>query len=239
MRILGALKSDSVSSKYSRSPARVPAKMASQIHLIRHAESVHNVTKDFGLIDPLLTELGVVQASKLADTFTPGHRVAFVFTSPLRRAIQTTLSAFTNVLDKTYYPSSSNEGVENGAQLVVDPYLQESSSLGCDTGSSCQALKTEFPYLDLSDLGERWPSKDGIFSVEQGAVEERAREFRHRLAKITAALEGTDKRDVAIVTHGVFMKILSGELNIDLPKAGWKSFTLQKDEQQGAVLVSG
>lgn len=220
------------------SPARIHTKMAAQIHLVRHAESVHNVTKDFAPLDPPLTELGIGQATKLADTFMPGQGIAVVYTSPLRRAIQTTLSAFTNVLDKKYYSSSSNGGVENGAQLVVDPYLQESSSLGCDTGSTRESLSTEFPHLDLSDLGDQWPSKDGIFSSKQETVGKRAQLFRTRLAKTTAALQGKDKRDVAIVTHGVFMKVLSGESSIDLPKAGYKSFNLQKDEQQRDVLVS-
>lgn len=205
--------------------------MASQIHLIRHAESVHNVSEDFTPLDPPLTELGITQASKLAETFMPGHRVAVIYSSPLRRAIQTVLYAFTNVLDEKYFPSDSNKGVENGAQLIVDPYLQESSSLGCDTGSTREVLNTAFPYLDLSGLGDPWPSKDGIFSSNRQTVEERAQLFRTGLAKTTAALQGRDKRDDAIVTHGVFMKVLSGESSIDLPKAGCKRFTLQEDEQ--------
>lgn len=129
--------------------------MASQIYLVRPAESVHNVTKDFAPLDPPLTELGLAQAAKLADTFTPSNDVAIIYTSPLRRAIQTALAAFPQVLDKQHYPSHSNNGVDNGAQLVVHLCLQENSSLGCDTGSTQAILEDAFPHVDFSGLGDQ------------------------------------------------------------------------------------
>tara|TARA_R110002060_G_scaffold45159_2_gene56494 strand:+ start:1829 stop:2167 length:339 start_codon:yes stop_codon:yes gene_type:complete len=64
--------------------------MASQIHVIRHAESVHNVSKDFSQLDPSLTSLGFEQATKLDQSFPYAGRVGVIITSPLRRAIQTT-----------------------------------------------------------------------------------------------------------------------------------------------------
>lgn len=38
-----------------------------------------------------------------------------------------------------------------------------------------------------------------------------------------------------VVTHGVFMKFLSGNADIDLQKAGWKSYMLEK-HRSGIVL---
>lgn len=42
-----------------------------------------------------------------------------------------------------------------------------------------------------------------------------------------------------VVTHGVFMKYLSGDPEIDLPKAGWESYRIEKDQEGGDVFVPG
>jgi hypothetical protein len=36
--------------------------------------------------------------------------------------------------------------------------------------------------------------------------------------------------------HGVFMKFLTGDLEIDLPKSGWKSYTFRKDNEMSFCL---
>jgi len=77
--------------------------MVGKIHVVRHAESVHNVDKDFNRLDPGLTDLGREQAQNLSNIFLYSDKVALIISSLLRRAIQTTLIAFTNVLDKSCY----------------------------------------------------------------------------------------------------------------------------------------
>lgn len=211
--------------------------MASQIHIIRHAESVHNVSKDFSQLDPSLTAVGFAQAAKLNHSFPYSQRVAVIVTSPLRRAIQTALTAFPSTLDQRYYDPSSGHGVENGARLVLDPLLQERSALNCDTGSERAELQAVFPRLDLEGLGSDWPSKKGIFSVDDETVHERARRVRRGLAELTEQLSRGEKRDVVVVTHGVFMKFLTGEPEIDLPKAGWKSYAAQRGVDQEVKFV--
>jgi broad specificity phosphatase PhoE len=62
--------------------------MASQIHLVRHAESVHNVTKDFSTLDPSLIELGIEQAGQLVQKFTRSSSIGVIITSPLKRAMR-------------------------------------------------------------------------------------------------------------------------------------------------------
>lgn len=211
--------------------------MASQIHLIRHAESVHNVSKDFSQLDPSLTSLGFEQAAKLDQSFPYAGRVGIIITSPLRRAIQTALTAFPSILDKRYFDPSSGYGVENGASLVIDPLLQERSALACDTGSDRAVLGKAFPRLNFEGLGKGWPSKDGIFAADDEVVHERAKRVRRGLVELSEQLNNGEKRDIVIVTHGVFMKFLTEEPEIDLPKAGWKSYTVQKDKQQEVKLV--
>jgi len=212
--------------------------MAAQIHVVRHAESVHNVTKNFSQLDPPLTSLGFEQAAKLANSFPHGGRVGIIITSPLRRAIQTALTAFSSILDKRYFDPDSGYGVENGVSLVIDPLLQERSALGCDTGSDQAILQTAFPKLNFEELGNGWPSKKGIFSAGDEVVHERAKKVRSSLNVRSEQLKNSKKRDIVIVTHGVFMKFLTEESDIDLPKAGWKSYTIEKGREPDVKLVA-
>lgn len=146
--------------------------MASQIHLVRHAESVHNVTKDFSTPDPPLTELGIEQASQLVDSFPHSSSIGIVITSPLKRAVQTTLAAFPHILDKrSYAPGSNPGGIDGGSKLIVDPDLQERSDLPCDTGSDRVTLEATFPGVDFGVLGTGWQTKEGAYSADDAAVE--------------------------------------------------------------------
>ncbi|KAJ5110275.1 hypothetical protein N7532_002920 [Penicillium argentinense] len=202
--------------------------MTSKIHLVRHAESVHNVSKDFSRLDPCLTLLGLQQATQLTQTFPHASHVGIILSSPLRRTIQTTLAAFQHVLDKRYFDPDSGHGIENGATLILDPDLQERSALPCDTGSTSQALEAAFPRLDFKDLAEGWQVKEGLYAPEDEAVNERAKRVRSRVAELSDYLKNQERKHVVIVTHGIFMKFLSGDEDIDLPKAGWASYTLEK-----------
>jgi broad specificity phosphatase PhoE len=210
--------------------------MAAKIHVVRHAESEHNVSKDFSILDPSLTPLGRQQAESLGSAFPYPDTVGLVISSPLQRTIQTTLLAFTKVLDKRYYEEGSGNGVEGGAELLLDPDLQERSALPCDTGSDRKVLQKAFPTLDFSTLGSGWPSKEGAYAADDPAVDERARKVRGHVRERAVQLKDSNKRDIVIVTHGVFMKFLVGDEEIDLPKAGWKSYTVEEGER-GSVFV--
>jgi broad specificity phosphatase PhoE len=212
--------------------------MASQIHLVRHAESVHNVTKDFSILDPPLTELGIKEASQLIDSFPHSSSIGVIITSPLQRAVQTTLAAFPHILDKRNFALGSNPGgIDGGAKLVVDPDLQERSDLPCDTGSDRLTLETNFPGVDFGALGNGWQIKDGAYSTDDEAVKARAARSRKRLAQLTEEMKNERKKDIVVVTHGVFMKFLSGDPSIDLPKAGWSSYTISQDSGGHSILV--
>jgi broad specificity phosphatase PhoE len=199
--------------------------MASKIYVVRHAESEHNVSKDFNHRDPPLTATGVSQATGLVKTFPNPASVGVIFTSPLKRALQTTLAAFPHVLDKQYF-TGSEKGIQNGAKLIIDPDLQERSDLPCDTGSEAAALRAEFPRLDFADIGKEWLVKEGDFGADDDSVQARARRVGARLGALAETLErdGVERRDIVVVTHGVFMKYLLRNQSIDLPKAGLEDF---------------
>lgn len=202
--------------------------MASTIYLVRHAESEHNVSKDFSHRDPSLTELGQSQASALAQSFPALSSVAVVLTSPLARAVQTTLGAFGSIIDKQFIGDS---GIDAGARLILDPDLQERSDLPCDTGSDRELLEARFPSLDFSVLRDGWHAKTGPNTADDAAVKARAQAVRDKLLTLVEELakeSDTGKRDVVVVTHGVFMKFLAEDESIDLPKAGWKAYKVEK-----------
>lgn len=206
--------------------------MPPTIYVIRHAESIHNITKDFSLHDPGLTETGHHQALSLRATFPAHASVGVVFSSPLIRAIETTLDAFGPIL-------GLGDGTDGSAtaKLILDPDLQERSDLPCDTGSDPSTLQERFPSVDVAGLGAAWFVKEGAYAAHDEAVEERARKVRRRLWETLEDVE-EGKRDVVVVTHGVFMKFLTGDETIDLPKAGWKAYQVEGREDGGeAVLV--
>jgi hypothetical protein len=60
---------------------------------------------------------------------------------------------------------------------------------------------------------------------------------RDSVAEKIVTLKDSKRRDVVIVAHGVFMKYLVGDPEIDLPKAGWKSYTTEKDATRGSICI--
>ncbi|KAG7284946.1 hypothetical protein NEMBOFW57_009561 [Staphylotrichum longicolle] len=202
----------------------------STIYLLRHAESAHNISKDFNHRDPGLTEAGFVQATALANSFPALSSIGIIFSSPLTRTIETTFAGFGAIISHESSSRGVNEGGEGATKLILDPDLQERSDLPCDTGSDVSVLDARFPDLEFGTLGEGWPAKIGAYTANDEAVAARAEGFRKKLLGLTKELEanGSGKKDVVVVTHGVFMKFLAEDEGIDLPKAGWKAYTVEE-----------
>jgi broad specificity phosphatase PhoE len=211
--------------------------MAGKIHIVRHAESKHNVDKNFHQLDPELTDLGQHQSEELGRTFPHSQKIGLILTSPLRRAIQTTLFAFSDILDERYVQKQTAKGDHEGARLILVPEAQERSDLPCDTGSDRPTLEEAFPQLDFADLPEEWRVKKGFYAADDDAVVKRSDRVRSYLAELIEGLAGTDKSDIVLVTHGVFMKFLTGDPSIDLPKAGFSTVVVKKEEGSDWVLV--
>src|SRR5438094_7162273 len=104
--------------------------MPPTIHLVRHAQALHNATKDYSIHDPELTQLGLRQCSKLASRFPHFGKIECVLASPMTRTIQTALEGFR--------PFTQDKSIH------LLPDLQETSASPSDTGSSQEALKRRF-----------------------------------------------------------------------------------------------
>jgi len=99
-----------------------------------------------------------------------------------------------------------------------------------------KSSRNRIPVFSLSDLYPESLLKEGIYSAYQDAVINRAIRARLRSKEHTVAMRGSKKRDIIVVTHGMFMKDLAGDPEIDLPKAGWRSYTIRTDQEVGVVL---
>ena len=106
---------------------------------------------------------------------------------------------------------------------MIDADAQERSDLPCDTGSDRDTLGKTFPCLDFSTLLENWPLKDSPYTPNDKALRAHAGKLRQRLRELVESLNDT-KKTIVVVTHGVFMKFLTQDENIDLPKAGWSVY---------------
>jgi broad specificity phosphatase PhoE len=204
-----------------------------KIHLIRHAEGLHNLLDNTSLHDPSLTERAFYRAENLGSQFTEANSntVGIIITSPLRRTIQTSLTAFPRILDKRYYPVGSGRGGApdkgwEGVKLVLNPDLQEIDIAPANTGSNSQTLGSWFPELDFGSLPVKWYVKEGDWSPDQVAVSRRVIRIMRELEAWLGSLRNTERPDVVVVTHGgVIAKLVPG---LVMPVASWKSFVLEK-----------
>ncbi|KAI4142245.1 MAG: hypothetical protein L6R39_005022 [Caloplaca ligustica] len=166
--------------------------MAPTIHLVRHAQAVHNLTTaNQHMHDPPLTSFGEQQCRELSARFPHHSSIDLLVSSPLRRTMQTTLIAFKPELSR-------------GVKYIALPEVQETSDLPCDTGSKLSVLKEEFKDqpVDFSLVPKDWDSKQGKWVANQEAIERRCCEARKWLKDRSEA-------NIVVVTHGGLLHYLT------------------------------
>lgn len=172
--------------------------MAPTIHLVRHAQGVHNLCVENEVIrDPDLTDLGVEQCALLRDSFIHHPQLTRLVASPLRRTLHTCVNAFGS---DSLYPVTALD------------LLQEVSDAPCDTGSDPSKLKEEFgDKAEVRGVGEGWYEKgsDSKFEPTVEKLTARAKEARRLLRDLAGDAEG-DAQIVA-VTHGGFLHFLTDD----------------------------
>lgn len=135
--------------------------MPPTIHLIRHAEGVHNISVDnHGIHDPLLTERGREQACDLATKLAMLQQdgtveIELILASPLRRTLNTALMAFEPQLQRN----------QPGC-IYAWPDVQEVSDIPCDSGSALSVIKAAYgsESVNFSLVEEGWEIKVCPFS---------------------------------------------------------------------------
>ena len=186
---------------------------AKSVHLIRHGQSLFNAAFDsIQRIDPMifdapLSPLGCQQAATLrAEVQVLG--VDLVVTSPLTRAIETTLHAF---------------GLDH-APIHVEALHRERLEHSGDVGRSPGDLRRAFPALTFDHLDDPWWHSDG--SHPQAIVLEPEEVLLGRVAGFRHWLAQRPERSIAVVGHGTFLNRLTGHhfkncerLTIEIPVA--------------------
>lgn len=173
--------------------------MTRTIHLIRHGQSTWNAHyaayREDGLhFDAPLTDLGRTQVVARRDALA-AERYDLIVTSPLTRAIQTTLGVFAPHLNRT--------------PVVVEALHRERLESSCDIGRPASVLAGEFSSLAFGHLAEEWwpngctPDHRGIRFEPHDRFETRVEEFRRWLA-------ARPERRIAVVGHGTFFYHLAG-----------------------------
>lgn len=163
--------------------------MTATVILIRHGQSTFNAHfeatgTDPGHIDARLTEIGHRQAAAARAQMASFARPDLVISTPLTRALQTTLAIFGGT----------------GVPVEVTGHHREHLESSCDIGRSPADLAAEFPGLTFDHLDDPWwhsgPVDDRGLPVEPPEVfTGRVQTFAQWLAEHPAAT-------VAVVGHG-------------------------------------
>lgn len=176
------------------------------IHLVRHAQGFHNLTRiNQQIPDPYLTPDGNAQCHRLCKQFPFHDKITHLVASPMRRTILTCMLSFA-------------PAVSAGKKVIAQPLVQEVSSLPCDIGSKPAMLQAEFEgQVDLGLVAPGWNDKTSAgsrWAPEIERLEERAREARVWLRSLGREAAGEAEyagRDIhiAVATHGGFLHFLT------------------------------
>lgn len=183
------------------------------IHLVRHAQGLHNLCRENESIhDPRLTELGEQQCETLRAQFPHHKQVTRLFASPLRRTLQTCLLAF---------GYRDTEDTLQQPPVVAIPEFQEVADSPCDTGSESAVLKQEFQSLvDLHCVYDGWNSTSEWVSWPVKAEALRARATKARKVLREMLQYAGDDDHVVVVTHGAFLHFLTNDYHGVQPARG-------------------
>ncbi|PHH65992.1 hypothetical protein CDD81_940 [Ophiocordyceps australis] len=169
--------------------------MAPTIHLVRHAQGVHNLSvANESIHDPDVTRLGQEQCAALRAAFPYHALVKHLVASPLRRTMTTCIAAF---------------GSGSLGPVAALDVLQEVSAAPCDVGSAREALRREFgSEVDLAGVREGWTDKGpgSVFEPTVDKLTARAREARRALRDLVQGEE-----HLVAVTHGGFLHFLTDD----------------------------
>ncbi|KAM5386954.1 hypothetical protein ACJZ2D_000247 [Fusarium nematophilum] len=190
------------------------------LHLVRHAEGQHNLSRqNLQIHDPRLTTAGEAQCVALREAFPHHAAITHLVSSPMRRALQTCLLAFA-------------PAVAAGTAVTALQDIQEVSTLPCDTGTGTDVLEQEADFcngrVDFSLVDDDWNDKSvtSPWLPDVGRLHERAAGARRWLREMAVEAERSTAKDVhiGVVSHGAMLHYLSEDwTDIESGWTGWKN----------------
>lgn len=97
------------------------------------------------------------------------------------------------------------DGCLKGAHLLIVPDIQAHSARPCDIGSEQAILQYELPHLPWEELAFDllFPAKEGLYATDKESLIQRGRRLQRLLAEQFAALAGSGRPDILVVSRGV------------------------------------
>eukprot|EP00755_Sulcionema_specki_P021942 Sspe_Gene.75303::Locus_47054_Transcript_1_1_Confidence_1.000_Length_1097::g.75303::m.75303 len=162
--------------------------------------------------DPVLTALGVEQASRLALKLAP-HSFEVVYVSPMRRTIQTAVELFATRSPRPL--------------LVLQPLCCESRTLleGANAGQTRDELQAALPK-EVVDMLDWSFVPDGCWWIRIGETADQlaSRAYRFRLFLLQQPYE-----NVCVVTHGHFLKALIADPDVEWRNCECHTYNFKTD----------
>ncbi|KAL2127869.1 hypothetical protein VTI74DRAFT_10031 [Chaetomium olivicolor] len=132
--------------------------MSPTIILVRHAQALHNVDKDYSLHDPELSELGRQQCAELKANLVPripkDLDVGLIIVSPMKRTIETALLAFGELIERGipivahagWQETPSNPATRDLPSSLLHPSSLKSHSHTAILSTRTKSLPPPLPY---------------------------------------------------------------------------------------------
>jgi broad specificity phosphatase PhoE len=170
-----------------------------KILCIRHGQSAYNAAFEETGIDPILpdarlTPKGEAQVLAARETMRDVP-IDLVITSPLTRALQTTMGIFAG------HPSNP--------RFIVEALHRERAESSCDIGRAPALLLAEYPTMDFGHLPDVWWHALGE-PDSRGIIVEPLETMMERLSLFRKFLAARPERNIAVVGHGTFFHHLTG-----------------------------
>jgi broad specificity phosphatase PhoE len=187
---------------------------------IRHAQSVGNQQKRMqGQAEFELSEVGKVQAEKLAQRLlAESWRPSWIYTSPLKRAVQTTEILLARFLAEPL-PATVSDLVNGEVDIPLNVFSNEQGEIPVEYGVELQEFQNGiFQGLTWAEAKAAYPqlcaalesSSDWIQIPEAESLEQ-ARDRAHRFMQ-TLLNRHTNGERIWIITHGWILQHLIAEL---------------------------
>ena len=171
-----------------------------QVYILRHAQSLHNewfikrlyspwlwFTYDSQIADAVLSIKGIEQAGQVKEKLN-SLDLDLVICSPLTRAIKTMQIAVG----------------ERKLKTIITPLIRERCNRLADTGISLSKLEPLYKDYEFCHF-----DKDNWW--ENQADRETSEELKARVLKFKEFLKTRHEKHVLIVTHGNFIRELTGK----------------------------
>ncbi len=186
-----------------------------KIFLIRHGQSEGNIRKVFQDEHDPLTELGRLQAQKVAER-AKALRPDIILASPMMRALETAKMIQTAT------------GAPLEAHATLREYMVPSSLVNKPIASpESNAFHSEL-FKNIHDPSWKYADEDNYY------------ELHRRASEVMREIKGRNEKRIMLVSHGAFMSILLTAMmseGVPDPVTAMRMFRFLRKENTGITII--